>query len=329
MSRLLARSLVLAALAAAVLPAHAYASLTTFQSYTGTVGYSTDGFGSLSNTGTISASVPAGSTVLAAYLYTATFRNPTNAGIGSTLNGNPVAYGPAVANPSSGACCLLASARADVTALVSSVINGGPGGIYNFSVTEASASQDGEALVVVYSNPALPVATVGILDGFSNVAGDNTAINFLNPLDPTAPGFFAEMIIGDSFSCCGQQSTIAVNGTTITNTAGNNDDGAEIADGSLITVGGFNDPFSPMLPSYENDHERYNLVPFVTLGNTSINVFTRNPDATDNIFLAAFYVSGIAGINQPPPTGVPDQGDTLLLMGLGLAVLGVASFRRV
>ena len=101
------------------------------------------------------------------------------------------------------------------------------------------------------------------------------------------------------------------------------------ANGSLITVGGFNDPFSPMLPSYENDHERYNLVPFVTLGDTSINVFTRNPSTDDNIFLAAFYVSGIAGINEPPPTGVPGQGDTLLLMGLGLAVLGVASFRRL
>lgn len=327
MSRLFGRSLVLAALAVAVLPAHADASLTTFQSYTGTVGYSTDGFGSLSNTGTISASVPAGSTVLAAYLYTATFSNPTHAGIGSTLNGNPVAYGPAV--PNATACCGLASARADVTALVSSVINGGPGGIYNFSITEASATQDGEALVVVYSNPALPIATVGILDGFSSVGGDNTAINFLNPLDPTAPGFFAEMIIGDSFSCCGQQSTISVNGTTITNTAGNNDDGAEVANGSLITVGGFNDPFSPMLPSYENDHERYNLVPFIMLGSTSINVFTQNPSTDDNIFLAAFYVSGIAGINEPPPTGVPDQGDTLLLMGLGLAVLGVASFRRV
>jgi hypothetical protein len=72
------------------------------------------------------------------------------------------------------------------------------------------------------------------------------------------------------------------------------------------------------------------LVPFVTLGNTSINVFTQNPDATDNIFLAAFYVSGIAGINEPPPTTtVPDQGDTLLLMGLALAVIGVASYRRV
>lgn len=327
MSRLLARSLVLAALAVAVLPAHAYASLTTFQSYTGTVGYSTDGFGSTSNTGTISASVPVGSTVLAAYLYTTTFFNPTHTGVGSTLNGNPVAYGPAVVNAST--CCQLASARADVTAIVSSVINGGPGGVYNFTVTEANASQDGEALVVVYSNPTLPIATVGILDGFSSVGGDNTAINFLNPLDPTAPGFFAEMIIGDSFSCCGQMSTIAVNGTTITNSAGNFDDGAQEANGSLITVGGFNDPFSPLLPSYANDHERYNLVPFVTLGSTSINVFTQNPSADDNIFLAAFYVSGIAGINEPPPTGVPDQGDTLLLMGLGLAVLGVASFRRL
>jgi len=327
MSRLLSRSLVVAALALAFLPGQADASLTTFQSYTGTVGYSSDGFGSLDNSGTISASVPLGSTVLAAYLYTATFRNPTNAGIGSTFNGNLVAYGPAVPNPSSGPCCLLSSARADVTGIVASVVNGGPGGVYNFTVTEASASQDGEALVVVYSNPLLPVATVGILDGYSNVNGDATAINFSNPLNPAAPGFFAEMIIGDSFSCCGQKSTIQVNGTTITNNAGNNDDGLQVADGSLITVGSFDDPFSPLLPAYGDDKEKYNLVPYITLGDTSINVFTQNPDATDNIFLAAFHVSGIAGINEPPPT-VPDQSDTMLLLGLGLGVIVAASYRR-
>ena len=50
----------------------AHASLTAFQQYVGNVGYSSDGFGSLSQSGTISASVPIGSTVLAAYLYTST-----------------------------------------------------------------------------------------------------------------------------------------------------------------------------------------------------------------------------------------------------------------
>jgi len=301
----------------------AQASLTSFQTFTGTVAVSTDGFGSTSNSGTISASVPVGATVLGAYLYTATFLNQTHTGVGGTLNGTAIPYGAPVPNPSPSAlgCCALASARADVTSIVAPIINGGPGGIYNFTITETSSSQDGEALVVVYSLASLPVATVGILDGFSAVTGDSYSINFGTPLNPAAPGFFAEMRIGDSFSCCSQQSIIKINGTTITNVAGNNDDGAQVANGSLITMGGFDDPFSPMLPSYENDHERYNLVPQITAGDTTINVFTQNNDATDNIFLSVFHVSGQAFVNEPPPTnGVPEPS-TLVLLGAGLTSL--------
>lgn len=49
------------------------ASLVEFQSYNGNVGLSSDGFGSLSNSGIITANAASGSTVLAAYLYTATY----------------------------------------------------------------------------------------------------------------------------------------------------------------------------------------------------------------------------------------------------------------
>ena len=60
----------------------AQASLTAFQTYIGQVGYSSDGFGSTTQSGTISASVPVGSTVLAAYLYTSTFENGSLSGVG-------------------------------------------------------------------------------------------------------------------------------------------------------------------------------------------------------------------------------------------------------
>ena len=305
----------------------AEASLVLFQSYTGNVGVSTDGWGGLDQNGVISALVPAGSTVIAAYLYTATFLNPTHAGVDSTLNGADVTYGAPVENVT--ACCDIASARADVTSIVKPVIDAGPGGVYNFNITETSSSQDGEALVVVYSNPALPVASVGILDGFSAVGGDSFAINFADPLNPAAPGFFADMMLGIGFSCCNQRSNVTVEGTLITQNAGNFDDGENLADGSLITVGSFDDLYSPHLPSYAQDHERYNLTPYVVAGDTTITVETNNPSNDDNIFLAVFHVLGRAGFNQPPPPPPgPSAPEPMTLALLGVGATGLAVRRR-
>ena len=308
------RVFVLGALALAavlVVSAPASAGLTTYKTFVGNVGLSTDGFGSTSNSGTISASVPLGATVLAAYLYTATytFGAPVNAT--ATLGGTAVAFGASV--PNGTACCGIASQRADVTAIVAPIINGGAGGVYDFSITEGSANQDGEALVVVYSLPSLPVSTVGLVDGWASVDGDVTSITFATPLDPTLPGFFADMRLGIGFSCCGQQSTVSVNGTTITNSAGNFDDGSAAANGSLFTMGGFDDPYSALLPSYADDHERYNLASYINTGDTSISVRTSNASRDDNIFLATFYVLGEAGI----VTGVPDGGSALTPDGSG------------
>jgi hypothetical protein len=64
------------------------------------------------------------------------------------------------------------------------------------------------------------------------------------------------------------------------------------------------------------------LTPFITKGDTSIVINTRNPSGDDNIFLATFLVTGQGGVNAPPPDAapVPEPG-TLSLLALGSAGL--------
>ena len=282
--------------AALLCAGNAQAALSTFQTFNGKYAVSTGGWGSTTQAGTIRANVPAGATVAAAYLYTSTYSNSISAA-GGTLQGTSVSYTALGLNGN------MEAGRADVTSIVAPIINAGPGGAYDFSITETAAEQDGSALVVVYQLPSLPISTVAILDGFSASAGDTTKLNFASPLNPAAAGFFAEMRLGIGFSCCNQRSSVTANGTLITENAGNNDDSVDpvLSNGNLITVGDDNDPFSTLLPAYADDHERYNLVPYIAAGDLSIQIDTRNPSGNDNIFLAVFYTAGLAGANEEPP----------------------------
>ena len=283
----------------------------------------------ITDTGTISAVVPVGSTVTAAYLYTSTYSSDSFTA-GLTLNGSsPLTLAALGVNPT--ACCALQAYRSDVTSIVAPVINGGAGGTYNFTVTEANTTlQDGEALVVVYSNAANPTQTVAILNGYASAAGDISTVNFASPLNPSAPGFFAHMAIGDGFSCCDQKSTININGQDMTTAAGNNDssiDGSDVSNGNLITVGNINGPYTggtPGLPQtdYEADHEAYDLTPFISFGDTKITIKTVNASLDDNIFLEVFNVSGVANVVTAP------EPSTWAMMVLGFAGVGYAAMRR-
>lgn len=303
--------------------APANAALTVFQTFSGSYGLSTDGGGSTSTGYVVNAFVPVGATVTAAYLYQAT--NNTTAVQGVTMNGSAVTFGPRSGNAT--ACCSLASARADVTSLVASVVNGGAGGTYAFNIGEANSGlTDGTALVVVYSLASLATQTVAILDGFASAAGDTATVSFSTPLNPSAPGFVADLRLGIGFSAENQNpvqsSTVRVNGTLISSNAGGNDDG-QLANGALITVGGNDDPFSPFNPTYAQDHERYDLSPYITTGSTSLTFATANASLDDNIFLAALLISGNATVTS----GVPEPA-TWAMMIAGFGMIGGTMRRR-
>src|ERR1043166_8291871 len=140
--------------------------------WNGNVGLSIDAIGSHNNpVGTIQASVPVGSTVLAAYLYSAgtpfpyysdspkTLADYNSAGI--TLNGTTISNFSGLVGATSSSPVTIGAwftARADVTPLVTSLVGGGSAALFSWNVTEGSKNNriDGEVLAIVYSNPGLP-----------------------------------------------------------------------------------------------------------------------------------------------------------------------------
>ena len=128
----------------------------------------------------------------------------------------------------------LATARGDVTTQVKDKVGSG-GGITDFVIDNDPGSLDGVALVVIFSNPSLPVTTIAVLDGESAFAGDSFTFNFSTPLEVDRPGFSATLAVGSGFSyqsgevghaCGGSQfSTIDVNAQRVSSCAGNFDDG--------------------------------------------------------------------------------------------------------
>ena len=317
----IARSIAGIAAGTLLLSFGAQASLTTFQTFVGNYGVSSDGWGGTDQNGTLTANIPAGATIVGAYLYSAMYNTPA-AQADVTFNGTLINnWDQSVTNdilPSFPN--FFRTGREDVTSIVQAGYDG-LGGSYNFSITESDARIDGEALIVVYELASLDVSTIAILDGAAALGGDNTTVSFADPLDTSDPGFFAEMRLGISFSCCSQASNVTVNGSTLTNNAGNYDDGENEANGSLITMGGDNDDLLNT-NTYTGDDERYDLTPFVNNGDTNINIFTNNPSNDDNIFVALFHVSGEATItNAPEPAA-------LSLMAGGLLLLGASRRRR-
>lgn len=319
----------------------ASASLAPFYSASGSVDLSQNGYAS--NSGPVTKPIvkpSAGATVRAAFLFAAGTPGYTPQSTDITLDGTPVTFTDTPVTASFGAI----TREADVTSIVAPVINAAAPGNVNLTVNEVNNTYtlDGEALVVVFNDPAVSNNTVALEYGTEDTTGDTFNVGFAQPINlGTTSITFA---IGDSYSYQGvtgspvdQYSLIDVNGTPpvsgpdparLTTSAGGQDDEVPGCDnnGCLLTVGGVGDnpanPVNPLaipstcgaIPPYTCDDELYTLgSPFVQNGNTSMSVYTLNPSNDDDIFYASFQFNGLAavvgeGITLAPPTQTDNTG---------------------
>ena len=274
--------------------------------FIGNGGFSADGLGQNSGGGTIQAEVPAGSTVENAWLYAATVFGGDTTSV--SFDGNAVTLTSLPHTDPTGFS--FTTTRADVTAIVAAKVGSG-GGIFDFTVDDDPTSPllDGVALVVIYSNPALPHQSFAVLDGGLSTTLSTTVLNFAEPIDTTVQGFSAILSLGiqfgyqgvDGHPCGGEQfSTVDINGARLTSCAGNYDDGLG-NDGALITVGGVGDstdnPADPFATSSGEDDELYDITSFISNGDTSLSIVNENPSADDSIFLAIISITGeVSGV---------------------------------
>jgi hypothetical protein len=272
------------------------------------------------------------STVRSAYLLAATTPGSHIDDGVITLNGSALNFDPA--HQATGVLSI-ESVWTDVTSIVKPVVDGAPAGKVAFTAAESTATDsiDGEILAVIMDDPTLPTDnTVSFQFGALNSAGDTYSIGLASPLNVSDPNLALTMSIGDSFGYQGggQYSTIDVNGSRLSSSAGGNDDSScknnvpqnfgNCGNGELITVGGIgDDTANPSDPNATDtscgnaprcDDELYNLLPFVKNGDTSIVVNTTNPSNDDNIFFTGFQLNSTAAVVGEGAVLSPVSGNT-------------------
>lgn len=282
---------------------------------------SIDGFGSLSNNGVIQANIPTGSTIQRAYLYATSIwdKSPVYDVIfhGTTLSVSSATILGPEQNPAT-------TARWDVTSIIASSFTGG---LQDFSILE-NGDNDGEVLVVAYSNPSTQGFTSVILDGELSTTGDTVEFNFAS-IPYTGGAFLVSLASSYSRQPSGQFTQIDVttnstNNRRLTTSAGGADDrttGELSENGNLITVGGIGDNPANVDPTADPMHtnpddEYYNLAlgnsanpaPFISLGDTFLRLTTQNTTDDDNVFGMFITIS---------PTPVPEPSMTLGIFGIG------------
>lgn len=286
--------------------------LSPLYSETGKLRLSVDGIGTNDPSGVVQVEKVAGATVRRAFLAAATTPGQRVLLAGDVkIDGVGFGWDAAVTST-------IGSSNhwADVTTLVKPKIDAAPAGRVNFTITEVGTFQiDGEILAVVFDDPAQATDnTVVLFFGAQNVAGDQFVVSLANPVNLSDPSLALNMGLGISFGFQpgGQFSTVDVNGSRLSSSAGGQDDGTglSVGNGALLTVGGLDDATSnpPPLASASTprtDDELYDLKPFVANAATSITVATRNPSNDDNIFFASFFLTVEASVIVNPPANLP------------------------
>lgn len=320
----------------------AMAALQPFYSASGSVDLSQTGFADNSGNPIVNPIVKpsAGATVQKAFLFSAGVPGYTPQNGDITLDGSPVVFSD---TPVSSTFSEM-TRHSDVTSIVKPIIDSAPAGNVNQTVNEVNDtySLDGEALVVIFNDPAVSNNSVALMYGTQDTSGDTFHVGFAQPINLSTQSI--QFAIGDAYSyqtTSDQYSLVDVNGTPpnpsnptagpdaarLTTSAGGEDDATPPCDanGCLLTIGGVGDstanPADPFAipsdcnasPPWRCDDELYTLgSPYVKNGDTSMSVYTLNPSSDDDIFYSSFQFNGIAavvgeGITLAPPT----QTDTV------------------
>ena len=266
---------------------------------TGLISLSIDGLGTMSSAGTIQVEKPAGATVRSAYMAAADVGGRCGGPLPDgavKINGNNVnwdSHDPVNAN----------SAWSDVTAIVKPIVDVAPAGIVGLTITE-TRYLDGSILAVIFDDLGQTTDnTIVLLFGAQDIGGDTFAIGLAEPIDTSDPNLVLDMSLGISYGYqgTGQYSIVDVNSNRLTTSAGGQDDGYD-DNGGLLTVGGIgdsnNNPANPYAKPTgpRSDDELYNLIPFVSDGDTSISAYTRNPSHNDNIFFASLFLASTTAV---------------------------------
>jgi hypothetical protein len=154
----------------------------------------------------------------------------------------------------------------DVTSSLSTTMNAWSAGANSLTVVEngAATSWEGSGLMVIWNDSAAPNSSITILIGGETASSLGTTSLATTAINKSASGFSCKVggsvlySTGDG----GQVSTVALNGTTITTTAGGLDDGT-YGNGGLFTIGGDGDTTAS---------EVYDCGSYVSTGDTAVSV---------------------------------------------------------